>query len=368
VAGEKDGTGTMEYGPDDSLNRTRYEGEWKHNQFYIGTLTWKNGSSYQGQFENDVENGYGLLYDVKRGNYTGKFVQGKRDGMYGNGVRLLKSTIGNDRTKVYEVVEEFYGTWKNDKKQQGSYKLYTIDEEIRHEFVGALKNERPYTGNYTKYKRKELLFYSVDCNGVTESADFYEDQKLANNVTLKRTNIREQRYWFSELVGEEFSGNVTVNASSSIEVVDGVGIFPTDGLFTYQFDDFQLSPHFKKDDFHTVRIVLYKENNGTVNGSMDFETKEGKHFDWQIGLDGEVEGPFEADLSDEFLEEVEQKSSESYAEFVLDNGDTVKGYFENGQINQGTITHADKVIYEGTFSDGRFVGTVKGHLNGLFKL
>jgi hypothetical protein len=45
-----------------TLTTLEYDGEWKNDSFYKGTLTYDNGDTYTGQFKNNLRHGQGTLY------------------------------------------------------------------------------------------------------------------------------------------------------------------------------------------------------------------------------------------------------------------------------------------------------------------
>ena len=58
---------------------TKYLGEHvEGNKHGRGQYIWADGSSYEGEFKNDVVEGYGTLRDKSGGVYTGQFVDNMR--------------------------------------------------------------------------------------------------------------------------------------------------------------------------------------------------------------------------------------------------------------------------------------------------
>lgn len=79
------------------------------------TYTWKNGTTYTGQYSNGEANGYGTMTFPKVGTYTGYFVNGLREGT---------------GTFKWNVGDSYTGMWNHDKMcGAGTYKFadgYTI--------------------------------------------------------------------------------------------------------------------------------------------------------------------------------------------------------------------------------------------------
>ena len=67
----------------------------------IGTIIWKDGSKYQGQFKNNQMNGYGMIEYPEKNYYQGEIKKGKMEG-YGQ-------FFWSDRKK-------YIGYYKNDKR------------------------------------------------------------------------------------------------------------------------------------------------------------------------------------------------------------------------------------------------------------
>ena len=103
---EYEGKGEMEY------YNGKYEGEWKNGlREGFGIYKYNNGDIYIGKWKNNLEEGNGR-YIYKNGDiYDGDYKEGKREGK-----GLYKFNNKNDKF-------QFYGEWKNDKKNGEGYNI-----------------------------------------------------------------------------------------------------------------------------------------------------------------------------------------------------------------------------------------------------
>ncbi len=59
------GRGVETYPDNDAFSRVSYDGRWKEGkQSGVGKLVWKNGERYVGEFQDDQQNGEGILYSA----------------------------------------------------------------------------------------------------------------------------------------------------------------------------------------------------------------------------------------------------------------------------------------------------------------
>jgi hypothetical protein len=59
------GRGVETYPENDGLGRVSYDGRWREGkQSGVGKLVWKNGERYVGEFQDDQQNGEGILYSA----------------------------------------------------------------------------------------------------------------------------------------------------------------------------------------------------------------------------------------------------------------------------------------------------------------
>jgi len=150
-----------------------YEGDRneKGQRHGVGRMVFENGNIYQGEWENDVENGHGVCEYTSGDVYTGNWTDGKingqgrydwADGEVNEGI--FEGGVMNCKTGkcTYTGGDTFEGSWENDKKTGfGTYK-----HRSGASYVGFYANDmrngegtytsqfgEKYTGNYRDDKR-----------------------------------------------------------------------------------------------------------------------------------------------------------------------------------------------------------------------
>jgi hypothetical protein len=99
-----EGFGVLTFAEDDPRGRMKYEGELKANYFWgNGTMVWKDGSQYEGQWEIDERKGFGIFTyaannSQERNYYKGNFRESK---FWGNGTLFL-----NNGTSIEALFED----------------------------------------------------------------------------------------------------------------------------------------------------------------------------------------------------------------------------------------------------------------------
>ena len=113
-----------------------------------GKFEWNDGSIYEGEFHEDVINGYGILTIPGKGTYEGTFRNGKKNG------QGRYSFINDD---IYD------GNWVEDKMSgKGTYKFANgdtyIGEFLNNKFNGEgtyTKDNNEYTGTWSNNEYKK---------------------------------------------------------------------------------------------------------------------------------------------------------------------------------------------------------------------
>ena len=59
---------------------TKFEGQWNNNQMSNGLAVYADGSTYQGPFKNDLQDGEGVYKWIQGHEYQGNFKEGMMDG------------------------------------------------------------------------------------------------------------------------------------------------------------------------------------------------------------------------------------------------------------------------------------------------
>jgi hypothetical protein len=120
VADNRDGHGKLTY-PDGT---TLYEGNWKNNKpcDKNGTYIFRNGDIYQGNIENNILKGHGVMKQADGTVYDGNWVADKRSGQgtckYADGDEYTGNWVAGERsgqgTMEFVNGAKYVGPWEND--------------------------------------------------------------------------------------------------------------------------------------------------------------------------------------------------------------------------------------------------------------
>lgn len=144
------GVQTFIYPPKDQLFRKVYSGEWVDGKRHgKGTLEWKNGAIYQGQWDRDSLSGIGSFFLPSSGvEYEGEFSDNQ---FHGTGVLTWQSTGRRYSGAWKEGKHHGYGTLvydNNDSRQRILYKG-EWEEGKRHGFgIMKWRSGAEYEGNW----------------------------------------------------------------------------------------------------------------------------------------------------------------------------------------------------------------------------
>jgi len=152
------GWGTLTYNKEDHLNREYYEGTMVHGiREGHGTLHWKDGSIYAGEWKDDLKEGEGTLFYSNGDIYTGTWEAEKKAGQ---GTYMYKA--GGDYTGGFDA---------GAKSGQGNNYVMRPDDEWEF-FNGEYARNNRLTGSYNSsigyvYKG-EFSMLSGNYNGTGE--------------------------------------------------------------------------------------------------------------------------------------------------------------------------------------------------------
>ena len=129
-------------------NGDKYEGEFIDDRYDgYGIIYCSNGDRYEGEFRNGLAEGYGVFYFSNKGKYEGEFHNGVKDGYgifyYSNGGKYegefyndLKDGYGIECYNGIIYIGEFY----NDLKDGYGIIYYSNGDKYKGEFKNNLKN------------------------------------------------------------------------------------------------------------------------------------------------------------------------------------------------------------------------------------
>jgi hypothetical protein len=101
-----------------------FEGEWDNDKFIKGKVVYKNGEIYDGDFINEVKDGFGKLLYKKGQSYEGQWKNNKRDGegtyIFESGSVYIGQWVGGERhghgILNYNGGNIYQGNWANSEK------------------------------------------------------------------------------------------------------------------------------------------------------------------------------------------------------------------------------------------------------------
>ena len=117
----RNGKGKMRYSNDDKYNRYLYEGEWKDDLFDgYGIMYWKNSDFYQGDWKKGLKEGKGIYNFCNGDIYEGEFKNDKKEGKGIYTFNKLNRYEGEMKNDYIEGNGIFY--WENGDKYIGEFK------------------------------------------------------------------------------------------------------------------------------------------------------------------------------------------------------------------------------------------------------
>ena len=159
------GVGTLTY-----ADGTIYEGSFKEGKFHgYGELTDSNGDSYRGDFKNDKFNGPGIVIIAKGNVYEGTFVNG-----YINGQGTFKSPDGTVFNGTFKD-GKYHGQGELIQANGNKYKGMFSEGTFFGEGTYTFRNGDEYTGRFEndEFNGVGILNFS---NGDTYSGEFKNDK------------------------------------------------------------------------------------------------------------------------------------------------------------------------------------------------
>ncbi len=317
IGGKKINSNTYKY--DDG---TTYVGEFKNEIFEgKGTITYADGEKYTGDFVNYQFDGIGTYVWKDGGRYEGEYKNGQRQGIgkrfykdgsiykgqWGKSLKEGKGTMQYGNKDVYE------GYWKNDVRDSTGTYIWA-DGGI---YAGTWKSNQMDGIGEKKYS-----------NGTTYSGGWKNDKH--DGFGTKNFNN-----------GERYSGDWKENKK------DGKGIYTWGDSVTYTGDF--------KNDLKEGFGKITNKNGVTYEGNFKENKRSGKGI--LKYANGDV-------YNGDFVNNVR----EGYGEFKTALGDTYKGTYVNSKKDgKGIYNSGDSIKYDGGFKNGMFDGFGKlNYSNGAY--
>jgi hypothetical protein len=200
------GHGILTYPKDDKFERASFDGEWKENKKSgNGTIIWKSGQKYVGEWLDNLRNGHGVNKypenDVyKRVSYDGEWKEDKRSG---NGTIIWKTGekyVGewlNDMKHghgVYTFAEDleaqsYNGEWKEDNRSGNGMMIWKTGEM----YVGEWLDNLRYGHGFNKYPENDVY------KRVSYDGEWKENERSGNGTFIWKTGEKYIGEWLNNL-------------------------------------------------------------------------------------------------------------------------------------------------------------------------
>jgi hypothetical protein len=361
---KENGQGTMIYAD----NGRTYTGEWKDGiRVGKGIITFKSGDSYEGQWENNKMNGQGIYKFAKGDVYKGQF---KDNEFHGQGIMNFKNKAS------------YVGEWK-DNKMNGRGKFTFDDGDV---YEGEFKDgNRNGEGKMTYINRDVYKGEWKDdkMNGrgkfTFDDGNEYEGEWKNNN----RNGKGKMEYNNGDVYeGEWIDGNK--NGKGKMKYANGNvyegnwvnGIRDGQGITTYNDGDIY-EGNWKNNDIHGKGIMKYADGS-----SYDGEWKNGDRIKGNlIDKDGYIligngdkyrggmvngvrNGKGEMIYKDgsSYVGDWGGNKRNGHGRMNYAYGDVYKGEWKDDKIHgRGIMTYADGDVYDGEWKNNNRNG--KGKMN-----
>ena len=370
-----DGQGTYTFGPNSQWAGDEYIGEFKVGGFTgQGTYTFADGEKYVGEYKNGKRDGQGINSYANGEKYVGEYKDGKQNGQ---------------GTYTFSNGDKYVGAYKNDKRDGlGTYTWVTGET-----YVGAYKNGKQNgQGTYT---------YS---NGDKYVGEFKDGEFNGQGIFTYGANTK----WAGHNYVGEFK-NDKRNGQGTYTFANGrkeVGEFKNDALNGYAITYFANGTIDQQGIFKNNKFQYYKAsglpdcvgswsaNWKNCYGSYEWENGSKYVGDWQdsntrtgqgtytwpngdryVGgyknnmLDGEgtyIYGSTTKWAGDKYVGGFKEGERSGHGSYIYSNGDTYVGEYKNGQHDgQGTYTFKSGAKDIGTWENGKLNGyAIKYFANG----
>jgi hypothetical protein len=165
-----DGEGEITYSQDLETTRACYKGNFKDGKMAgKGNLVWKDGDTYEGDFKNDLRNGFGVLTYSKQSvgdYYKGLWRDGKMSGkgklvwktgetFEGNFENGLKNGFGVLSYSKESSGDYYEGHWKDNKKSGKGKLVFKNGKTLE----GFFENESFKHWTENQFENSLLLSY-----------------------------------------------------------------------------------------------------------------------------------------------------------------------------------------------------------------
>lgn len=367
----------------------------KTSQVYFkgkGKITFADGDTYNGEFKDDLRNGYGVFIGKNGDKYEGYYKDGKQNGkgkeIFADGETYegeYKEGLRNGYgVYVWKNGNRYEGFWKDDKINGKGKKTFVNGNTYQGDFVdGKFEGYGVYIGK-NGYKYSGYFIKNNECS----KEEFEQHQKIQQQNAKKtysdmksgKDNSLSDKNRTTILKGTGLEGQILQDARTKqilTDLANKVGKATQANKNKVQNKDDKAQKN--KGDAET------KENNDNnndkknkserlvyKNGSIyEGEIKNGKREGYGVYLGStgyKYEGYFKDDKQNGKGKEVSSNGSVYEGDFVdglksgkgkltFASGNIYEGEFKDGLRNgYGKMTYKNGNFYEGDFVDEKFEG------------
>jgi len=354
VDGIRSGIGTLKY-----KDGNKFTGEWEEDVRRKGTMTYKDGPrvSYEGAYKEDKEDGKGKLEFRSGDRYEGLFEEGR---MHGRGVYT------HDKGDVYN------GEFRNDMSNGiGKYTYANNTEDKSNYYEGSFsnnlangwgtrvyKNGDMYVGCWKNNKRhgeEGRMKYNADIQG-TFIGKWHEDKRVSGKMELYRNgsiDIFTSNQWNDDT--NECKGDIIYGSEDKIwRYIGSCKNYKREGIGKM----LRSNTTFSRGTWVNDRLrngIIYYPDGCKYEGELLNDYPHGK-------------GKYTHRNKDEYIGDFINGVSCGEGEIIYNKGGKYKGGFSNNKYHgSGTRTLIDGTRIEGTWNDGILTDGEYLYDNGRYK-
>ena len=294
----QDGYGSLTYLDQDFHGRRRFEGQFKHGLRSSGTLIFKNGEKYVGDFEGGSITGQGTYFYSDGTKYVGEWLIGKRFG--------FGTLYSSDGKKLNE------GEWKDDAYVENDNKP---SENQATKYVGELVNGKRHGYGFLTFPGNDD-FRRISFEGLFENDEYKNGTMLWKN-------------------GEKYVGTF----KNSKRHGHGTTSYASGSQHIGEWSDDLQNGH---------GMFIYSDNDVYDRKTFDGEYSNGKR----------LSGTLIFKNGDEYVGNFSNGTITGQGTRKYSDGSKYVGeWLSNQRMGHGTLYSSNgKILHEGEWKDDKFVG------------
>ena len=330
-----DGQGTYTFGANSQWPGDKYIGEYKNSKRDgQGTYTFADGEEYIGQYKNGIRDGQGTYTFADGEKYVGEYKNGKQNGQgtysYSNGDKYIGEFKNNKRdgqgTYTFADGEKYVGEYKNGKQNgQGTYSYLNGDKYVG-EFKDSYFNGQ---GTFTYGSNTKWAGYKY-------VGEFENDKRNGQGTFTFADGRKEVGTYKNDLLngyGIRYFANGTI---------DKEGIFKDDEFLYSQTKTLPACP--TSGYFHNCFGNFVYDGGGKYAGEWQNDERNGH-------------GTYTYPNGNKYVGKFKNGKKNGYGIFTWSGGDKYQGEWENDERNgQGAYAWADGDKYQGEWKNDQTNG------------